>query len=318
MLVSVVIPSYNHSRYIASAVESVLGQTFRKLELVVIDDGSSDDSVELLRKVRDPRFSLHVQENQGAHAAINRGLSMCQGDYIAILNSDDVFHPERIAQCLQALDSTAADLASSWIEIVGANGETKGIKRGWENMRPAWASGAGAHGFWHRADFRLNLLSTNFVSTTSNIVMRRSVYNRIGGMRNLRYAHDWDFMLRAAAEVECTLVPMPLMQYRVHGANTISSNRSWMLFEVCWVLAANLHRFEGRELYGPGVESVEDRIAMVRGVSQSIRVEGCDRLFWILRQYIDSRRAAGALDAGEDLLEDVALRNAFIDLVGEK
>lgn len=317
MLVSVVIPSYNHGTYVMSAVESVLGQSFKKVELIVVDDGSRDDSVDLLRQVRDPRFSLHVQENQGAHAAINRGLSLCQGDYIAILNSDDVFHRDRIAECLAAMDSGRADLACSWIEIIDANGAGKGIKRGWQNMRPGWASGAGEQGFWNRDDFTLNLLSTNFVSTTSNIVMRRSVYNRIGGMRNLRYAHDWDFMLRAAAEVECTLVPAPLMQYRLHGANTISTHKKWMLFEVCWVLAANLHRFEGRELYG-GAMDAQARIATLKGIDASIRVGNCDRLLWILRQYIDSRRATGCAEPGEDLLEDPVLRQAFIDLVVEK
>lgn len=315
MLVSVVIPSYNHSAYIMSAVDSVLGQSFKKLELIVVDDGSKDNSIELLRQVRDPRFILHAQENQGAHAAINRALSLCQGDYIAILNSDDVFHRDRISECLVAMDSAGADLASTWIEIIDANGAGKGVKRGWENMRPGWASGAGEHGFWNRNDFRLNLLSSNFVSTTSNIVMRRSVYDRIGGMRNLRYAHDWDFMLRAAAEVECTLVRAPLMQYRLHGANTISTHRKWMLFEVCWVLASNLHRFEGKVLYGAATKSVEERIAMLHGVNASIRVNGCDRLLWILRQYIDSRRAAGCPAPGEDLLDDPTLRQAFIDLV---
>lgn len=318
MLVSVVIPSYNHGAYIMSAVDSVLGQSFKKLELIVVDDGSKDNSVELLRQVRDPRFILHAQDNQGAHAAINRGLSLCQGDYIAILNSDDVFHRDRISECLAAMDSAGADLASTWIEVIDADGAKKGVKRGWENMRPGWASGAGVDGFWNRDDFRLNLLSSNFVSTTSNIVMRRSVYGRIGGMRNLRYAHDWDFMLRAAAEVECTLVRAPLMQYRLHGANTISTHRKWMLFEVCWVLAANLHRFEGRELYGPSAGSAEERIAMLRGVDASIRVGCCDRLLWMLRQYIDSRRTAGCSAPGEDLLDDAVLRQAFINLVVEE
>lgn len=318
MLVSVVIPSYNHARYIMTAVESVLGQSFRKLELIVIDDGSRDKSVELLKTVRDPRFVLYVQENQGAHAAINRGLSLCQGDYLAILNSDDVFHPDRIAECLVAMDSGGLDLACSWIQIIDAEGEGESIKRGWQNMRPGWASGSGTHGFWNGDDFRLNLLSTNFVSTTSNILMRRSVYGRIGGMRNLRYAHDWDFMLRAAAEVSCGLVPKPLVQYRLHGANTISTYRKWMMFEICWVLAANLHRFEGRDLYGSDAESAERRIAAVQAVAASIQVGGCDRLLWILRQYIDSRRIVGDPAPGEDLLDDPVLRQAFIDLVGDE
>lgn len=318
MLVSVVIPSYNHARYVRGAVESVLGQTYSKLELVVIDDGSRDESVSILSGIRDPRFTLQVQENRGAHAAINQGLSSCQGDYLAILNSDDLFHPQRLSECISFMDAHGVDVACSWIQVIDADGASKGIKRGWYNMRPAWANGSGAHGFWNGDDFHLNLLSTNFVSTTSNIVMRRSVYERVGGMRNLRYAHDWDFMLRAAADAPCGLVPQPLVQYRLHGANTISTHKHWMLFEVCWVLAANLHRFEGRDLYGPAVAGVEQRIAMVRGIDASIRVAGCDRLLWMLRQYIDARKRAGDDRADEELLADPTLRQAFIDLVAKE
>ncbi|MCD9005778.1 glycosyltransferase [Luteimonas sp. XNQY3] len=313
MLVSVVIPSYNHERFLRQAVDSVLSQSHRRIELVVVDDGSRDGSVGLLKQIHDPRLVVHVQENQGAHAAINRGLALAQGDVLAILNSDDVFHPDRISTCVRALDDEGSDLVCTWIEVVDADGTSKGIKQGWKNMRPGWASASGPEAFWSGEDFTLNLLAGNFVSTTSNIVMRRSVYDRVGGMRNLRFAHDWDFMLRAAGEVMCGIVPRPLMQYRLHGSNTITSNRAWMLFEACWVLAANFHRFEGRRLYAQ--DDVQDQIAMVRAIAASVRVGGCDRLLWMLRQYLDARRAAGDPAPDEALLEDAVLRQAFIELV---
>src|SRR5690606_36897738 len=131
-------------------------------------------------------------------------------------------------------------------------------------------------------------------------------------------AHDWDFMLRAAAQVPCVLVPKSLMKYRLHGKNTISSNRKWMMFEVCWVLAANLHRFEGQDLYGGDGGDWRRRAETVRGIEASIRVDGCDRLLWMLRQYIDSLRAAGDESPGEDLLDNAALRQVFVDLVGDE
>lgn len=87
--ISVVIPSYNHARYIERAVYSVLHQTFHKIELIVIDDGSRDDSLSRLARIKDSRLKVFSQENQGAHATINRGLHMAREHYLAILNSDD-------------------------------------------------------------------------------------------------------------------------------------------------------------------------------------------------------------------------------------
>lgn len=311
MLVSVVMPSYNHSDYCVEAAQSVLAQTHQMVELIVVDDGSKDNSVELLRRIDDPRLHLVVQENRGAHAAINRGLDMANGDYLAIINSDDTFDPRRIETCLRKMDADQSDFACSWIRVVDGSGGEKGIKRGWRNMRPSWAGVAGDDGYWSGEDFVLNLMSTNFVSTTSNMLFRRKVFDRIGGMRNLRFAHDWDFVLRAASAFRCSEVAEPLIDYRIHGANTITSNRRWMLFEVVWVLAANLHRFHGAPLF---VATEPDALAAeIRLFANSMNVQGLDKLFWILLTYVQSRHAAGASET--ELLDDAALRQVFIDLI---
>ena len=95
-LVSVVIPSFNHARFIGSAVRSVLGQSLSDLELIVVDDGSTDNSLEILGGFSDPRLKVYPQANAGAHAAINRGLELASGVYLSILNSDDLYHRERL------------------------------------------------------------------------------------------------------------------------------------------------------------------------------------------------------------------------------
>jgi glycosyltransferase involved in cell wall biosynthesis len=94
-LISIIIPSHNHRRYVVDAVMSVLSQSYREIELLVIDDGSSDGSPDLIAAIKDSRLVLVRQQNKGAHAAINRGLEMARGDFIAILNSDDLYHPRR-------------------------------------------------------------------------------------------------------------------------------------------------------------------------------------------------------------------------------
>lgn len=314
MLVSVVMPSYNHEKYVVEAAQSVLAQTHEHIELIIVDDGSRDSSVELLRTINDPRLKLVVQDNAGAHAAINRGLSLAQGDYLSIINSDDVYAPTRVVESLRQLEAEQADFVCTWIRVVDEAGNEKGIKEGWKNMRPSWSSAAKDYAYWLGDDFSQNLLSSNFVSTTSNMLFRRNIYDEIGGMRNLRFSHDWDFMLRLAPKFRCSVVTQPLMNYRLHGSNTISSNRKWMLFEVLWTLAANLHRYESDKLFGSDLEA-EQLKTDIKTLYNSVHVNNLDKQFWLLLIYIRARRTALGNAADTELLDNADLRQTFIDLI---
>lgn len=308
-LVSIVIPSYNHAHYIARAVESVLVQTHSELELIIVDDGSTDNSLEYLRGLQDPRVRLIEQPNAGAHNAINRGLEMARGSHLGILNSDDIYHPTRLADALAALEKGNADLVATWIEVIDSAGSVLAVKEGWRNMLP-WPIEHPERSFAATNSFAKNLLMTNFVSTTSNVLFSRRLYERIGGMRNLRFAHDWDFLLRAARHFRCELIEKPLLQYRIHSTNTISSNRAWMLFEICWVLAIGMMAYEGDVLYG--VSDSAAAIADVHAIAESVNAQGNDRVIWMIRQFVDARRKSGDLEPELRLLEDKVLRDAFI------
>ncbi|MET3648615.1 glycosyltransferase family 2 protein [Phyllobacterium ifriqiyense] len=311
-LVSVIIPSYNHAIYISTAVESVLTQSETDLELIVVDDGSKDDSVEFLRSISDSRFKLFEQENAGAHNAINRGLSVAKGDYVAILNSDDVFHPDRIGRCIQECRDTGADLVSTWIEVIDSQGKTLGVKEGWRNMLP-WQIPDYETSFASVDDFELNLLVSNFVSTTSNILMTRKLLNEVGAMRNLRFAHDWDFLLRASSKFKCSLLEEPLLQYRVHGSNTISSNRRWMLFEICWVLATGMRRIESNRLYQSPKPADWSREAWQ--LHNSINLQGNDKVYWLIRQFIDAKASQGVEMPELLLIDNIDLRDDFVQMI---
>ncbi len=312
-LVSVIIPSYNHAEYLPYAVGSVLTQSYQNLELIVIDDGSIDCSVDYLKEFTDPRYRFVSQENQGAHAAINRGLQMASGEFLTILNSDDLFHPHRLQNLMTEFQNDPeVELLSTWIEVIDAIGNQLAIKQGWHNLEP-WPTDHPELSYKQTDDFTLNLLMGNFVATTSNIIMRRSLYDKVGGMRNLRFSHDWDFLLRAAAGAECRLVAEPLLKYRVHDSNTISSDRAWMLFEICWVLAANLHRFEGSRIFSTSdpEKSAED----LERLYESINLQGNDKVFWVMRSFIQALRSTGVEDPEEVLLEDVNLRQKLISYI---
>lgn len=312
MLVSVIIPSYNHEAYLPRAVESVLDQSHADIELIVIDDGSKDGSVRYLESVQDERLRFYTQANRGAHNAINRGLMEAKGDYLAILNSDDIFARDRIARCVASLKNTGAELAATWIEVINSKGKVLGVKEAWRNMLPwdlptvDWR----AHGL---DGFSGNLLMSNFVATTSNVVFTRALYERVGGMRNFRFAHDWDFLLRAARVAKCTLLEEPLLQYRIHDSNTISSNRQWMLFEICLVYALGWRLFEDQFLFNDTSESV-----FVRDVdllARAINLQGNDKVFWMLREFLEIECRRGVARPEELLLENPALREPFVKAI---
>lgn len=103
--VSVIIPSFNHAPFVAQSIQSVLDQSFQDFEIVITDDGSSDETVDVIRKFRDPRIDLEVSPvNRGAAAAENAAISRSRGEFIAILSSDDYFLPEKLAMQVWFLD----------------------------------------------------------------------------------------------------------------------------------------------------------------------------------------------------------------------
>jgi glycosyltransferase involved in cell wall biosynthesis len=241
--VSVVIPSYNHAAYIAEAVNSVLNQSLSDLELIVVDDGSSDASLDVLAKFSDPRMYILTQSNQGAHAAINRGLHAACGDFLAILNSDDAYHLQRLEKAIGVLKANAQiGLVGSYIQIVDHQGKALSIKHGYQDCSP-WPLEFPERSFRAGDELRATLLTENYLATTSNYVFSREGYERVGDFRPLRYTHDWDFALRMAQVAQLELLPEALIRYRIHPANTIRENRAAMIFEICWILAVHLPNY---------------------------------------------------------------------------
>lgn len=247
--VSVVIPSYNHERYIEDAVESVLKCDYKDLELIVIDDGSRDGSPELLRTFeKDRRFRLYLQENQGAHAALNRGLELSRGEILFILNSDDVYFHERISRLTALFDDNPELLmVASWLDVVNEHGRSLGIKKAWRNM-PPWPAPRPGPRFADLNDPALALLEANYIATTSNIAFRRRLVDDGLRFQALRYTHDWDFILEAVCRGGYILVEEPLVKYRVHDSNTIREGdeekraQGLMRFEILWVVIRHAER----------------------------------------------------------------------------
>lgn len=245
--ISIIIPSYNHDQYIGDAINSVLNQSIEDWELIIVDDGSSDNSRETIKRFSDPRINLFCQANSGAHSAINLGLRKAQGDYLAILNSDDVYHPKRLEQLLRLLkNNPRINFAGSHIQIIDDSGKKLNIKHGYQDSHP-WTLARPDKSFRQESDLRLALLTENYWATTSNFIFTRTLFEEIGEFRHLRYAHDWDYALRAAAITPIFMMPEALLQYRIHQSNTIREDPSAMIFEICWILAMHLPQNIQRE-----------------------------------------------------------------------
>ena len=249
MRASVVIPSYNHAAFIEEALTSVLDAPVGGLEIIVVDDGSGDDTLERLERFRgDPRLAIEAQENRGAHAALNRGIEASRGEIVFILNSDDVFAEARIPHFLERFEQDPGlTMLASWLQVIDAGGKPLGVKEGFRNMQP-WPRPRPGPSLAATGDLALALLETNFVSTTSNVAFRRRLFEDGVRFQPLRYAHDWDFILAACGAGKLDLVEEPLVSYRIHGDNTIREGESQdagqgqMRFEILWVVARHALR----------------------------------------------------------------------------
>lgn len=242
---SVLIPAFNHGEYLEAAVHSALNQDGEAVEVLILDDGSTDSTPELLKRLEEqPGVRASHQENAGAHETLNRLLLEARGEYCAILNSDDLFLPGHLRKLAAELERTpGAIIAASWISIVDGAGREIGLKRAWKDL-PPWPRSTKGPTLEDLGDPTLALLQSNWVSTTSNMLFRREdILERNLRFLPLRYCHDWNFLLQAAHFGAITLVEEALTAYRVHGSNTIAEGReeregrALMRWEILWTLA---------------------------------------------------------------------------------
>ena len=226
-LVSVVVPSYEHGSHVEEALRSVALQREVALELVVIDDASRDDSVAVVERLFDDRdfavrfehrLRLVVHEtNRGAHAAINRGLREATGDFLAILNSDDVYAPERLSVMLGALQEGGAQLAMSRVACIGAGADCE------SGARESFRLRRHQDGVERHPSIGFASMASNVAISSGNLFFSRSLFEAVGGFDDLRYCHDWGFLLRSVLVTEPVLVQRALYRYRLHDTNSYRS-----------------------------------------------------------------------------------------------
>lgn len=207
--ISVIIPAYNSEKTIRETIESVLQQTFSDFELIVIDDGSQDSTLEIISSMQDSRMKVFSYPNAGGAVSRNRGFSYSSGEFIAFLDSDDLWTPDKLESQLKALqENPQAAVAYSWMDCIDESGKF---------FRP------GSHRT-ETGDIFAKLFLIPFVESGSNPLIRRQAFIEVGGFdESLSASQDYDLYLRLAAQYHFVAVPSTQVFYRL-SSNSMTTN----------------------------------------------------------------------------------------------
>lgn len=208
-LVSVIIPVYNGEKTIRETIFSVLNQTYKNIELIVINDGSLDLTLNVIYTIKDSRLKVFSYEKSGVSTSRNRGIERASGQFISFLDADDIWTPEKVEKQLKALQANPqASVAYSWVDYIDENGDF----------------------FRHGNHITMNgnaykkMLIQNILENGSNPLIRRQALINVGNFDpSLKFAEDWDMWLRLASRYDFVTVPHADVLYRM-SFSSVSTN----------------------------------------------------------------------------------------------
>ncbi|MEL7244467.1 MAG: glycosyltransferase [Cyanobacteria bacterium J06573_2] len=208
-LISVIIPVFNGEKTIRETIFSVLNQTYKNIELIVINDGSLDLTLNIVYAIQDSRLKVFSYEKSGVSMSRNRGIERASGQFISFLDADDIWTPEKIEKQFKALQANPqASVAYSWVDYIDENGEF----------------------FRHGNHITINgnayakMLMQNILENGSNPLIRRQALINVGNFdTSLKFAEDWDMWLRLASRYDFVTVPYAHVLYRM-SFSSVSTN----------------------------------------------------------------------------------------------
>lgn len=207
-LVSVIIPAYNAEDFIGKTLESVISQTYKNIEVLVVDDGSKDRTPEIVKSFtqKDQRVRLLQQSNAGVAAARNLGLANSGGEFIAPIDADDIWYPQNIEKQVECM--LQAELSVGLVYAWSAYIDEQGLLTGGSKISS------------EEGEVYISLIRGNFIGNTSAALIRRTCFEQIGGFnsqlraQNAQGCEDWDLYLRIAEFYQFRVVPEFLIGYR--------------------------------------------------------------------------------------------------------
>ena len=225
--IAVVLPSYQHRRFIGDAIESILAQSLKPSKIIVVDDGSTDDSADVVKAFDDPRITLIVHaENRGGAAALNTALGMLDAEYFAILNSDDVWRPDKLEKQYHAIkDNDDVGAVFSLASAIDHTGKPIGDSM-FEKLFMAKNN--------VRSQHLLRLFEVGNFLCHPSILARTSVYNDVGHYDNrFRQLPDYHMWLKILQKYEILILQEPLVLFRHHETNTSKPDAENTLRDRC-------------------------------------------------------------------------------------
>lgn len=225
--VSVLLPVYNGGRFLREAIDSILGQSYADFELIVVNDGSTDDTHDIVSSYADPRLRYIRQDNCGLSATLNKAIGLARGRYLARQDSDDLSYPERLKRQVEYLDAhPTCGLVGTWAEIWVEGERTSRAHR-------------------HPADNPVLqfLLLFNNPFVHSSVMMRREAVQKVGPYlsdRSRKLPEDYELWSRIARHYELANIPELLHVYREVGGSICRENWDRLMDEVVAISATNL------------------------------------------------------------------------------
>ncbi len=231
--ISVIMVTYNCAKYLPLAIGSILDQDFRDLELIVLDNASTDETPELLRAIQDPRLRIERSESNGGPPAANGVMPLARGKYIARLDADDIALPGRLRRQYEYLEAhPEVGLCGTDYDMIDQSGAKCGVNRDVHDPEIiCWKLG------W-----------INFIGH-STVMMRRDLFQEIGGYDETHWcAEDYDLISRFSRQVKVGVLAESLVQYRVHPTSITFQREQEMRRMSLLVSKRHLEHFLGEPL----------------------------------------------------------------------
>ena len=243
--VSFIMAVYDGETYLDEAIQSVLNQTFRDFEFILINDGSADGTARIIERYRraDGRIRAYEQPNCGLVVALNRGLDLARGEYVARMDADDVSMPERVATQIAFMDAhPEVGICGTWIETIGTfHGDVRRYPTDDATIR-SW-------------------LLFESVLAHPSIMMRRELLMKTGLSYDVGYVHaeDYDLWVRATRHTALANIPEVLLRYRLHSQQVVQRHDAKKLASARLVRLAQLERL--------GIRPTEEELALHQALS---------------------------------------------------
>jgi len=211
--ISVVMITYNHEKYIAEAIQSVLDQTYKDFEFIIVNDGSTDRTDEIIRQFEDPRIRYIYQANQGPSAASNSGTIAAKGKYIALFSGDDVCYPHRIERQYEFLRNSEYKIIFSWCDIIDDSSRIV-----------AQEETTARNVFNHPNRNQAQMLNYffyfgNYINAVTTMAERSIILEQGGWHLTSLQVQDWDMWIKLAKKYELYIMPERLIKYRIRDEN---------------------------------------------------------------------------------------------------